>query len=80
MSKKKFKEKKERKHQPERHSLHRDVQMLLDENPGRSFEFRQIARHAGLKKKTLNRDLFDVLEALEEAGKIKQLPDGSYST
>ena len=53
---------------------------LFDENPGRGYDFKQIARKIGLKKKALNKDLFSLLEKLEEDGKIRQLPNGSFTT
>ena len=80
MSKKKFKEKKEKKHKDERKSLRQEMLELFDENPGRSYDFKQIARKIGLKKKALNKDLFALLEELEEDGKIRQLPNGSFTT
>ena len=80
MSKKKFKEKKEKKHKDERRSLRQEMLELFDENPGRGYDFKQIARRIGLKKKALNKDLFALLEELEEDGKIKQLPNGSFTS
>ncbi|MEY3404789.1 MAG: ribonuclease [Bacteroidota bacterium] len=80
MSKKKFKEKKEKKHKDERKSLRQEMLELFDENPGRGYDFKQIARKIGLKKKALNKDLFSLLEKLEEDGKIRQLPNGSFTT
>ena len=80
MSKKKFKEKKEKKHKDERRSLRQEMLDLFDENPGRGYDFKQIARKIGLKKKALNKDLFSLLEDLEEEGKIRQLPNGSFAS
>lgn len=80
MSKKKFKEKKERKHKDERKSLRQEMLELFDGNPGKAYDFKQIARKIGLKKKALNKDLFALLEELEEDGKIRQLPNGSFTT
>ena len=80
MSKKKFREKKEKKHKDERKSLRQEMLELFDENPGRGYDFKQIARKIGLKKKALNKDLFSLLEKLEEDGKIRQLPNGSFTT
>lgn len=80
MSKKKPKEKKEKKHKDERRSLRQEMLELFDQNPGRGYDFKQIARRVGLKKKTLNKDLFDLLAKLEDEGKIRQLPNGSYTT
>lgn len=80
MSKKKFKEKKEKKNKDERRSLRQEMLALFDDNPGRGYEFKQIARRVGLKKQTLNKDLFDLLAKLEEEGRIRQLPNGSYTS
>lgn len=80
MSKKKFKEKKEKKDKDERKSLRQEMLDLFDENAGRAYDFKQIARKIGLKKKALNKDLFTLLEELEEDGKIRQLPNGSFTT
>lgn len=80
MSKKKFKEKKEKKHKDERKSLRQEMLELFDQNPGRGYDFKQIARKISLKKKALNKDLFALLEELEEDGRIKQLPNGSFTS
>lgn len=80
MSKKKFKEKKQKKQKETRTSLFRQVLNLFDENPGRVYDFKQIARKAGAKNKALNQDLFSILENLEESGKIRQLPHGGYTS
>lgn len=80
MSKKKFKEKKEKKHKDERKSLRQEMLELFDQNPGRGYDFKQIARKISLKKNALNKDLFALLEELEEDGKIKQLPNGSFTS
>jgi len=80
MSKKKFREKKEKKHKDERKSLRQEMLELFDQNPGRGYDFKQIARKISLKKKALNKDLFALLEELEEDGRIKQLPNGSFTS
>lgn len=80
MSKKKFKEKKQKKQKETHTSLFRQVLNLFDENPGRVYDFKQIARKAGAKNKALNQDLFSILENLEESGKIRQLPHGGYTS
>ena len=80
MSKKKIKEKKEKKGNGEGRSLRKDMLQLFDENPGRAYDFKQIARKTGVKKKVLNKDLFQMLDVLERDGKIKQLPNGSFTS
>lgn len=80
MSKKKFKEKKQKKQKETHTSLFRQVLNLFDENPGRVYDFKQIARKAGAKNKALNQDLFSILGNLEESGKIRQLPHGGYTS
>ena len=80
MSKKKFKEKKEKKNNSEIKSLRNEMLEIFESNPGRGYEFKQIAKKIGLKKKALNNDLFTLLEALEEDGLIKQLPNGAFTS
>jgi ribonuclease R len=80
MSKKKFKEKKEKKQKEKHTSLYRQVLNLFEENPGRVFDFKQVARKAGAKNKAVNQELFVILEGLEESGKIRQLPHGGYTS
>ena len=80
MSKKKFKEHKEKKQKKEGKSLRQAVLSFFDESPGASFSFKQLAREVGPKNKAVNKQLFDLLEELETAGKIRQLPDGSYGS
>ncbi|MFN5169712.1 MAG: ribonuclease R [Cyclobacteriaceae bacterium] len=80
MSKRKFKEKKEKKQKDKHTSLFRQVLNLFEENPGRVYDFKQVARKAGAKNKALNEDLFSILESLVESGKIRQLPHGGYAS
>ncbi len=80
MSKKKFKERKEKKNNGELKSIRQEMLELFESSPGRGFEFKQIARKVGLKKKALNKDLFTLLEELEEEGLIKQLPNGAFTS
>jgi ribonuclease R len=80
MSKKVFKEKKERKGKQQQASIFSQVLELFTDNPGRAYDFKQIAKRIGAKNKAHNNDLFAALEQLEEAGKIKQLPSGGYAS
>ena len=78
MSKKKFKEKKERKQKEQKLTVWKQVLDLFNDNPGRAYDFKQLAKRIGAKNKAHNKELFDALEKLEDAGKIKQLPSGGY--
>lgn len=78
MSKKKFKEKKEKKSKDEVKSLRKIILDLFDNNPGKTYDFKQVARKAGLKKKSLNNEIFKILDDLVNDQKIKHLPTGSY--
>jgi ribonuclease R len=80
MSKKKFKEKKEKKHKNEVKSLRKSIQDFLEDNAGRAYDFKQIARQVGPKNKALNKEIFKFLDELIEEGKIKLLPTGSYAS
>ncbi len=80
MSKKKFKEHKHKKEKEEGKSLRHAVLAFFNDSPGASFNFKQVAREIGPKNKAVNKQLFDLLEELEESGKIKQLADGSYTS
>jgi len=80
MSKKKFKERKEKKVKHEIKSLRKSIQDFFDENAGRAFDFKHIARKIGEKKKSLNKEIFKILDDLIEDGKIKKLPTGSYAS
>ncbi len=80
MSKKKFKEHKKKKQKEEGKSLRHAVLSFFNESPGASFNFKQVAGEIGPKNKTVNQQLFALLEELEESGKIRQLADGSYTS
>jgi ribonuclease R len=80
MSKKKFKEKKEKKVKSEVKSLRKSILEIFENNPGKTYDFKEIARKTGLKKKTLNKEIFQILDELTEDGKIKHLPTGAYAS
>lgn len=80
MSKKKFKERKQKKQKEEVKSLRKTVLSFFDESPGQSFDFKQLARQIGRKDKDLNKELFRLLDELEDDGKIRRLADGSYGS
>ena len=80
MSKKKFKEKKSKKEKEQKSSIHKAVVKLLNESPGKAFDFKQIARKIGAKNKLANREIFETLESLTEEGRIRLLPNGSYAS
>src|SRR5579864_1663651 len=78
MSKKKFKEKKSKKEKEQKDSVHKEVLRLLNDNPGRAYDFKQIAKKVGAKNSFSNSAIFAALEKLESEGKIKQLANGSF--
>ncbi|MBY0434688.1 MAG: ribonuclease R, partial [Cyclobacteriaceae bacterium] len=80
MSKRKFKEKKAKKEKQMKKAIHQLVLALLEESPGKVFDFKQIARKIGAKNKDANREIFDALENLEESGTIKKLPHGGFTS
>lgn len=80
MSKKKFQEKKSKKEKEQKSSFHRTVVKLLNENPGKAFDFKQIARKVGAKNKLANKEIFDTLDSLVEEGRIRQLANGSFAS
>ncbi len=80
MSKKKFKERKEKRHKEEPKSLRKILVSFFEDSPGASFQFKQLVREIGPKNKAENKEIFALLDALEESGKIRQLPDGSYTS
>ncbi len=70
MSKRKFKEKKSKKEKEQKDSVHKEVLRLLNDNPGRGYDFKQIAKKIGAKNKASNAAIFTALENLEIDGKI----------
>ncbi|MBS1486185.1 MAG: ribonuclease R [Bacteroidetes bacterium] len=80
MSKKNFKEKKSKKEKEQKNSFHRTVSKLLNDNPGKAFDFKQIARKVGAKNKFAVNEVSDVLEALTDEGSVRRLSNGSYTT
>src|SRR5712664_3853110 len=80
MSKRKFKEKKSKKEKEQKDSVHKEVLRLLNDNPGRAYDFKQIARKIGAKNTASNAAIFTALEKLESDGKIKQLGNGSFAS
>src|SRR5258706_321409 len=80
MSKRKFKEKKSKKEKEQKDSVHKEVLRLLNDNPGRAYDFKQIARKIGAKNIASNSAIFTALEKLESDGKIKQLANGSFTS
>jgi len=80
MSKKKFKEKKEKKNKKEKGGMYSSLLVLLDEMAGKAYSVQQLVKKLGLKKKNLIEDLYKILDALEEEGKIERLSNGHYKT
>ncbi len=80
MSKKKFKEQKQKKQKNEGKSLRQAILSFFDQAPGLSYGFKEVAREIGPKNKAANKDIFTILDELESAGKIHQLADGSFAS
>lgn len=80
MSKKKFKEKKTKKEKDQKSALHKAVARFLNDNPGKAFDFKQIARKVGAKNKLANREITDTIEDLIDRGKIRQLANEQYAS
>jgi ribonuclease R len=80
MSKKKFKKEKEKKNKKEQSGMYSSLLLLLEEMAGKSYSPQQLVKKLGLKKKSLIDDLFKLLDALEEEGKVEQLSSGHYKS
>jgi len=80
MSKKKFKQEKEKKTKKEQGGMYSSLLLLLEEMSGKSYSPQQLIKKLGLKKKSLIEDLFKLLDALEEEGKVEQLSSGQYKS
>ncbi|MEY4929457.1 MAG: ribonuclease [Bacteroidota bacterium] len=80
MSKKKFKKEKEKKNKKEQGGMYSSLLILLEEMSGKSYSPQQLIKKLGLKKKSLIEDLFKLLDALEEEGKVEQLSSGQYKS
>ncbi len=80
MSKKKLKERQQKRSKEQSGSLRRLLLTLFEESAGNSFQFRQIVRALGAKNKAENKEVFRLLDELETSGKIRQLADGSYAS
>ena len=52
---------------------------LFDNNPGRAYSIKQIAKKIGLKKRDDIKTATFIIFELEESGKIKELSNGTYS-
>lgn len=80
MSKKKFKEKKEKRNKKEQGGMYSTLMLLLEEMAGKAYSPQQLVKKLGLKKKSLIEDLYKLLDALEEEGKVEQLSSGHYKS
>lgn len=80
MSKKKFKEKKEKRNKKEQGGMYSTLMLLLEEMAGKSYSPQQLVKKLRLKKKSLIEDLYKLLDALEEEGKVEQLSSGHYKS
>jgi ribonuclease R len=77
MSKKKFKEKKDRKNKKEKGGMYSALITLLEET-GKAYGVQQLVKKLGLKKKSLIEELYKLLDALTLEGKIEQLSNDYY--
>jgi ribonuclease R len=77
MSKKKFKEKKNRKNKKEKGGMYSALIALLEET-GKAYGAQQLIKKLGLKKKSLIEELYKLLDALTLEGKIEQLSNDYY--
>ena len=77
MSKKKFKEKKDRKNKKEKGGMYSALITLLEET-GKAYGVQQLVKKLGLKKKALIEELYMLLDALTLEGKIEQLSNDYY--
>jgi ribonuclease R len=80
MSKKKFKKEKEKRNKKEQGGMYSSLLLLLEEMAGKSYSPQQLIKKLRLKKKSLIEDLFKLLDALEEEGKVEQLTSGHYKS
>ncbi len=80
MSKKKFKEKKEKRNKKEQGGMYSTLMLLLEEMAGKAYSPKELVKKLGLKKKSLIEDLYKLLDALEEEGKVEQLSSGHYKS
>jgi ribonuclease R len=80
MSKKKFTEKKEKRNKKEQGGMYSTLMLLLEEMAGKAYSPKELVKKLGLKKKSLIEDLYKLLDALEEEGKVEQLSSGQYKS
>jgi ribonuclease R len=80
MSKKKFKEKKEKRNKKEKGGMYDALMLLLEEMAGKAYSPQQLVKKLGLKKKALIEDMYKLLDALEQEGRVEQLSSGQYKS
>jgi len=90
MSKKKFKEKKDKRDKKERGGLYSALTRFLQEAEGKSYSVQQLVKKLSLKKKSLIEDrlkkksliedLYKLLDVLEIEGKVEQTNSGQYKS
>jgi ribonuclease R len=80
MSKKKFKQEKEKKVKKEKAGIRTVLLSFLEEMKGNAYAPDQLIKKLGLKKKELIKDFYRLLDLLEEEGAIEQLSNGSYKS
>lgn len=80
MTKKKFQQAKAKRDKKEQSGIYSSLLSLLEEADGRAYSSQQLVKKLGLKKKAMIEDLFKMLDALEEEGKVEQLSNGHYKS
>lgn len=57
-----------------------EIHELFDNNPGKAYSIKQIAKKVGLKKRDDIKAATFIIFELEESGKIQELSNGAYAT
>ena len=79
MSKKTFKKVKENKDKKEKSGMYGSILTILDEPNAKGWNPAQITRSLGIKKKAMLKELYQLLDKMEDEGVIYQNDNGSYS-
>jgi ribonuclease R len=56
------------------------LMLLLEEMAGKAYSPQQLVKKLGLKKKALIEDMYKLLDALEQEGRVEQLSSGQYKS
>ena len=80
MGKKRKLGKSSRQDKGEREQTITSIFSLFDNNPGRAFSIKQIAKKLGLKKKDDVKQVTQIVHQLEDKDKLRQLNNGNYTS